>query len=340
MKVVASKSGIILLVFCLVTAVSCDNRAQKTKVAVDAVAQGLSLGFASIRQTADAYIHQAGEVYANLDRYDLATDKMDTSAGGIFESFSGNKYYYKTVKEGAAFYSSPMKAVGDQIRREIRIMQQLEGSLEASFKKHTDLVALAFFGIHEPTSIAMLYPWVDVVSFLPPGLDFRVLEWYTRGLEASGRALWSKEPFISLYGGWVFDLSAPLAVDGKTKGVMVMTVHMKNVEEKFFKPETENLFLLGKELTLVVANEPARKALNLKVIEDVDYVKQMKENAFAPASYKLSDPSQSEGLRMVGTLIAEGKTVFDQTIEGVMWSFVVGEVADETGFRVVGFYQK
>ncbi len=318
---------------------SCDNRADLLKAKVDKVAGSLSASFASIRESEEDFIKTASDVYSHLDRYNLSPKHMDVKDGGIFDTFEGNKYYYKTVKEGASFYVSPMKPMNDTIRRAVGAVQLLEQPFKKSYDKNSDLLTGNFFGVHAPTSIGMLYPWIDVVSQVPPGIDFHIFEWYTRGIQSTGETIWSKGPFVSLLYGWVEDIAAPVRVGGKSLGAIVMPVGIDKVNEKYFKNETENLFLLGHDLTLVAANSPARRALKLKVIEDIDYVKQMKENSFASTAYQLSDPNQSALIQAVAKKISSGEKSFEESEGGATWVFFVGDVK-ETGFYTVGFLKK
>jgi hypothetical protein len=319
--------------------VSCDNRADLLRVKVTKIADSLSTSFTSIRESEEEFVKNASDVYSHLDRYDLSTNHMDVKDGGIFDTFEGNKYYYKTVKEGASFYVSPMKPVNGTIRRAVRAMQLVEKDFRDSYEKNSDLLTGNFFGVHEPTSIGMLYPWIDVISQLPPGIDFHIFEWYTRGLQSNGETIWAKGPFVSLLYGWVEDIAAPVKVAGKSIGAIVMPVGIDKVNVRYFKNEPENLFLLGHDLTLVAANAPARRALTLKVIEDVDYVKQMKENSFATAAYRLSDPNQPPLIQSVAKKIASGDKSFEETDGRSIWVFFVGDVK-ETGFYTVGFLKK
>ncbi len=314
--------------------VSC-GQAEVVRAKVDVIAQKLSDNLASVRTSEQDFVSAADSVYANLDRASLSTKGMDVKDGGIFQTFQGNTYYYKTVHEGASFYLSPMRPVDDGLRRDIKALQQTEGLLKTAYEKNSDVMVLSFFGVRNPLSIGMLYPWIDVVSFLPPKIDFAQQEWFTRGL-ASGKAAWSHGPFVSLFGGWVEDISAPVAFSPTSQGVVVMTVVLEKINKKYFADEPENLFMVGPDLTLVMANKPARAALDLKVIEDVDYIKQMRENAFAGDVYKLSDPGQPPEIQAMATQIAAGKKAFPLVAKGRTWNVFVAKVP-ETGFFVAGF---
>ncbi len=182
----------------------------------------------------------------------------------------------------------------------------------------------------------MLYPWIDVISFLPPKLDLARQEWFYRGLASSGGGVWSKGPFVSLFGGWVEDVAAPVKFGPTSRGVVVMTVVLEKINQKYFAEQPENLFMVGPDLTLVMANKAARHALDLKVIEDVDYIKQMRENAFAGDVYKLSDKGQPPEIQQLAADIAAGKKAFTLSAKGRTWNVFVAKVP-ETGFFVVGF---
>jgi hypothetical protein len=315
----------------------CQNSDLKVKVA--GVASQLSANLTSVRESAETFAKAAETVYGHLDRYNLSTKGMDVKDGGIFDTFQNNSYYFKTVKDGASYYASPMKPVDDTVRRPIRIMQQLEGDIKKAYDTNGDVMALAFFGVHEPMSLGMVYPWVDVVSFLPPKLQIKGMEWYTRGLSSTGPAKWSNGPFVSFYAGWIEDVAVPVIVNGGVQGVIVLATSLEKFRAKYFLPQTINLFMLGPDDTVFIANPAAKKALDLKVIEGFDYVKQLQNNSSPSDGFRLSDSSQPEGLPEVAKAIAAGKTEIEQRVAGKDWIFYVSPVP-ETGFRVVGFGQR
>ncbi len=312
----------------------CQNNGVKTAAAD--VAAGVSNSLISVRESAQKFAVAAEHVYSHLDQYDLSTKGMDVKDGGIFDTFQNNTYYYKTKHEGASYYVSPMKPVNDVVRRAVKTMQYLEGDIQSSYEKNGDIMALAFFGVHQPQSVGILYPWVDVVSFLPPQLEIKAMEWYTRGLASNGEAKWSNGPFVSFYAGWIEDVAVPVRVDGAVTGVIVLAISLEKLKAKYFANRTENLLLLGPDLTVFVATPSARKALPIQVVEAFDYTKQLKMNTSPSEGYRLSDNTQPAGMADVARAIAAGQTTVEKRLGGKDWTFYSEEVK-ETHFYVVGF---
>jgi len=312
----------------------CQNSQLKTEVAD--VAAKMSANLVAVREAAQSFAAAAQNLYSHLDRVDLSTKGMDVRDGGVFDTFQNNTYYFKTLRKGASYYVSPMKPVDDTVRRAVRAMQHLEGDIQSSYEKNGDVMALAFFGVHEPMSVGMLYPWVDVISFLPPALQIRQMEWYQRGLASSGSARWSNGPFVSFYSGWIEDVAVPVLVDNQVRGVIVLATSLEKFKAKYFAGQPENLLLLGSDLTVFVANDAARKALPIKVVEDFDYTKQLKVNSSPSEGYHLSDDTQPSGLKALADAVTKGETQITETVAGKRWTFYVSLIK-EPRFYVVGF---
>jgi hypothetical protein len=309
------------------------------KITVSQTASELQVTWTSASDSAEAFAHAAEDVYSHLSQYDLSTKGLDAKEGGIFDHFQNNNYYYKTVHDGASYYISPLKPVDEPLRREIRILQNIEGFLQKAYDKNADTLAMAFYGVHQPTSIGLLVPWADVVSFFPPGIDLTRQEWYSRGLNSPGDPRWSKGPFVSFYQGWVEDVAVPVHSEGEVRGVVVLATSLEKLAAKYFAGSDEALVLLGPDLTPFIATASARSALPLKVIQDFDYTKQLKENPFTNESYRLSATDQPQGLRDVAAAITAGRTDFTVNIADKHYRVYV-QAVKEPHFYVVGFAQQ
>lgn len=321
----------------LVTLTACQGNDLPTQVAD--VASKLSTNFSSVGQASKAFAQSAEQVYANLDKYNLSPRGLDVKEGGVFNTFQNNTYYYKTVAQGASYYASPMKPVDDKLRREIRILQQIEKPLEDAYVEDSDTLAIAFYGVHQPTSIAMLIPWADVISFFPPNIDLRNLEWYQRGLKSKGEVRWAEKPFVSFYRGWVEDVAVPIFDKGEVRGVAVLAISLEKINTKYFARVPEALMLLGPDMTPFAASPAARAQLPLQVMQDFDYTKQLKTNPKADNEYQLSATQQPVGLQRVAAKIQAGQSTFEEDVEGHLYRFSVSQIK-EPHFYVVGFVRE
>ncbi len=321
---------------CLVLALSsCGTAVRESRDEVKAVAERMQSGFSAVRAAEDAMAAAIEAVYARGASLDLSVDGMDAKDGGIFATFEGGKYYYKTIKSGCSYYCSPMGKVTDEIRREIRTMGYFEGALQAAWDALPPYLSIVFYGVHEPTSIGVMAPWMDVVSLFPPALPFTVFEWYRRGLASPGPGLWAALPFADLGNGWVIDLAKPIKAAGKTKGVAVISVFMMKASDYYLGKAKTPLLLLASDSTLMGASPSARTAFALAPLEDTALLKQLSANSFAPASQRLSDPSRAPEIRALATRVLAGDSGFEATIGLSRWTVESARVP-EIGFYLVG----
>ena len=154
-------------------------------------------------------------------------------AAGEFKSFQNGTFYFKPERSGASYYLSPWNPGDEALKRELRLMQYLEPAVVKA-SGTSDLYKMTFYGVYQPQSIAMIAPWLDVISNFPPHLDLTVFEWFRRGLYSDGRAIWAPAPFADLVNGWVVDIAAPAMSGGKVKGVAVQSVSISKLNRKYF----------------------------------------------------------------------------------------------------------
>ena len=269
----------------------CTDKRKELESATQESASVINQEFVNIRIAVNDFKTSIEGVVNNLGSLDLSTDKLDVSQGGLFKMFPENKYYYKTLAEGSCFYLSPGKPLEEGMKKELRIQQYLEPFAQKASATSKN-IGMVFYGVHDPWTIAIMDPWIDVVSIFPPGVDLRYFEWYNRGLKSPGEALWSEKPFTDLATGWVMDVSVPIKTPDGIRGVSVISLNMSKLQRNFFQPRKDNLILLGSDLTIVGSTLGAKELLGIKLLEDFDFVKQMKENTFAPDEFKLASETQ------------------------------------------------
>lgn len=314
--------------------VSCDGRPEATRQAVSATADAVNAEFVALRQADETLVADVAALYGKIDTLDLSTKGMDVSEGGIYASFRGNQYYYKTVPQAACLYCSPGRPVDEAIKKQAKFLEYVQPFLQKA-QQVSPLALTAFYGVQEPVTLALIAPWRDVVSVLPPGLTLSMFEWCNRGLKSPGPAVWSAQPFADLSAGWVMDVSAPVRVGGEVKGVTVISADLAKVAGRFIKPQKEALVLMGPDTTVVGISPAAEAVLRVPALEAMDYLKQIKENTFAPGKYRIADPSQNQDLQILGQNLIQGKDGFEAQIGGQRF-LVVQKVLPENRMVVVG----
>jgi len=325
----------ILFAACLAPVLSsCGAAARASRVETQAIGARIRADFAAVRAAEDALVASIESVYADSS-LELSVDGMDVAAGGEFAVFEGGKYYYKTARTGCCYYCSPRGPVTDAMRREIRTMGYCEGALQKAWNSLPPYLSIVFYGIHEPTTIGMLYPWDDVVSVLPPGLCLMAFDWYRRGYTSKGSGLWSAQPFADLTNGWTMDLSKSVRAFGATKGAAVIGVRIMKAGELYLGKAATPILLLASDSTLMGASPSARAAFGLAPLEDAALVKQMSANIFVPANQRLNHESRPDGIRSLAARVLAGESGFSQGIAGAEWRVESVRIS-EIGFYLVG----
>lgn len=329
--------GGLILVSLVLAVPGCTDLEKENAKVLDQVAGDIDREFQTIRTANDNLKAAIDTLYKERSSLDLATDRLDVADGGVFQLFDGYNFYYKTVKEGASYYISPQKPLTQDIKTEVRFLQYVEPAL-AKAGEASPWIATAFYGIEKPITMAMFYPHADVISFFPPGLPVGIFEFFQRGMKSSGESLWSSKPFTDLARGWVMDVAAPTISQDNKAGVATISVSLAKMNTEYIRKLESPVLVLSKEGTLVGASAKAKSLLKVQMLEDYDYVKQMKENTFAPEVLNLSHESQPLSVRAIASQIQSGASSFLQDINGQKYGFLVKKL-QEVDFTVVLFYR-
>lgn len=294
---------------------ACTPADAQLKTLLNQAAEPLKREFSAVDTALTAYGQALDALHSQKPLESWDTQGLDVEQGGPFASFEGGRYYYKPEAEGSSYYASPNGPVPERMRREFRRLLEAE-PLQAQAYGASPLISAVFFGRHEPDTIAQLYPWFDVVSTFPPGVPLLVFDWYRRGLASAGGNVWSPQPFTDLATGWVVDVARPVRGPAGVEGVAVISVSMRKLAQQHLLNTNSALLLLGQDGTLVAASARAKQAWDLKELGDFDFVRQMRENQLAAEEFRLSHPSQAEGLRQIAERLSAPADPFLTEVEG------------------------
>lgn len=302
---------------------------------VQDTAEKLNQDYITIRTALEELNRAVTRIYNHPEELDLTPRGVDVSEGGLFTAFEGNKFYYKITNSGAAYYLSPLRPVDDSMKQAIRQAGYAEPALEKAHAAMPGLINTAYLGFSTPYTLALLYPWIDVVSVFPPGIPMEVFEWFRAGMALEKGPAWSPVPFTDLYSGWVMDVYMPVKKAGTNISLTLVSTSLRKAVIKYLEPSRYALLLLGPELSLLGVSAPARDILELKVLEDIDYVRQMKENTFIRDEFKLDHAGQTPVLQELAGAIRKGDSTLRIKEGGYTYHFVIARIP-ETGLYLVG----
>ncbi len=318
---------------------SCSYQERQLSNETQKIAREMHQEFVAARLNIEDLVDNLQNIYNHLDQYDLSITNLDVKEGGLFTTYRNNDFYYKVTNIGAAFYLSPQKPITEDMKKEVKKATYTEKYMMDAYENHKDIIYMVFLGFDKPYNLALLYPWYDMISVFPPGVQLTQFEWYTRGLKSSGKAMWSEYPFTDLYNGWVIDISMPIKTSQGNIGVAVINMGIRKIVTKYLGNSQNNVLLIGPGMSLLGISSGVKDILDLKVIEDIDYTSQMKGNTFIQDEYKLSHQTQPEILQDLAKSILKGDAVFEGTYNGQQLYFTISKVP-ETGFFIVGVLRK
>lgn len=329
-------SAALILFIATIFFTSCGSPGAALNRNTSALASRMDAEFKSVRETLQALTASINAVYSNSSKLDLSVHKMDVKDGGLFETMSDFSFYYKASNDGVSYYCSPMAPVSDRIKREIRIMTHFEKDMKAAYEKHKDIITVSMYAVHEPMTIAAQSPWLLTVSTYPKAISIMVFEFYRRGQALDKGFQWSDKPFTDLVSGWVMDVVGPVLIPDGRKGVAVVGVNLASLAEKMVRYQDFRVLLIDSESTLLAMSTNAAPDFGLKVLKDFDYIRQMKENTFAPEQFKLTATNQPPALREAAEKIINGVTEIKAQINGRSYLFRA-ERLKEVKLIVVGY---
>ena len=149
-------SGVSLVIFlCCSTGllVACGQNTASLKTELKVLGQAIDQDFRIIREANERMNQSLSGQYAHAPTGDALRINLELPSNGAFKFFGDRQFYYKSQAQGAAYYCSPGNIPLEPIQQEIRSMLPMEDALATAYASMPDLIVVAFFGIHQPTSI-------------------------------------------------------------------------------------------------------------------------------------------------------------------------------------------
>jgi len=315
----------------------CESSIGIMKKEVEQVTKEINEYFVYAREAAEKIAYKMEELLKNKDKYDLSIDKMDYEKGGKYRFYEKTMYYKATNDGGAAFCATGAIAVNNEIKRRIRLLENMEPLLKKISRE-----AIVYFILGQNT-LGMSYPFIDFISSLPPKLDYRKFPWYYLADEKHNpekRVVWMDFPFVVLHGGgWVCDVLKPVYYKNKLEAVVCNEVYLTTLARKFFQNKDSILLLVTGQSSVIGASPMARKELKIKVLREYEYLQQIKENRFVQEEYNLTYKDNPSDIQELGRRISNEK-YFDITINGKRYYVYKSALPEQTNLMIIGLSRK
>lgn len=318
---------------------SCGLRVKSMQTETEKAADRLNSQFVYAKESViklDAFVE---ELLAHQEKYDLSIDKMDFQNGGRYKLYEKTYYYTYTNDGGAAGLSTGFFPVDDNIKKRLKLFEYATPLMKTLVTN--DVMDMLIMDHNHST--ALMYPWIDWLSFITVKFDFRNFPWITLANEKNdpGRKyVWLSDPFVILGGGgWIVVCISPVDLNGKFDSVISEDVYLTRIASGILKESKIPLLFVTEKSSVVSANKTAQEKLNIKVLKEFDYVKQMTQNLFIQDEYLLTYKNNPADIRSFGEKL-KSHTRFETVINGKTYSVYKKALPELPNLFVVGLVEK
>lgn len=275
----------------------------------------------------------------NKEKYDLSTENMMVKDGGKYDYFN-NKFIYKPEDDGGPMvYYSSINRITEKGKKVILLTEKADSLLKKIVKDNPFITSSWIF--HKFT-IARGYPFFDVPSTFPPDLNFLETPFWVRCTYKNNpekKSVWSPvdEPYVGMSGeGWMMSRETPIYEDDDNRMDYLSSVDIRFsvLNNKLLSYREKMVLLVSESLALIGTSDIAKETLNLKILEDYDYLQQMQTHDFIQESFHLTHESQSEDIQALGEKIPYERE-FELNIDNVKYYVSVEKTTDPL-FYIVG----
>jgi len=327
---------------------SCGNNFNGLKEELSSIKTNIQGVFDELKQKNDAIGKQLEDLLKAGGLSDLNIDDMleKDSKSPKYKLFNGA--LYKAVDDGGAVvYASAVRPIDDETLRLIKLYEKIEPKI-VSVVKDSKYVTSAW-AYHQYT-IGFGYPYFDVISVYPPNLDMNLMTFYQRMEKDKNPSMtpqWTPvdEPYVGMSGeGWLLTRGYPVFVtktDDKMTALVDIDTQLSIINKEFIEKSDSMVIVVSSTFSLIASSQEAKNTFGLKVLEDVDYLEQMKNNSFIQDQFNLENEAQNPDIRQIPTKIKESTKDdgFEIEISGKAYQ-VFYEKTDDPAFYIIGFGKK
>ncbi len=326
----------------IITVPGCDSWYGNMKNDVTRVTKDLQSGFQKEKDILLEFKKLIIETITNpnIDKIDIS--KMDEKNGGQFYLFNKIMYgtHYKSDVSNELFlWSEGTSPLTDLKKKKMMAINLIKDKYIDLFKKSPFIVSLAFVSVSN-VDIHSNYPYFDLMSILPPSLDFSQFDWFKTYVNYGKDKVVLIPPTISLVWGIVQTPGTGIYIGDLLIGEVHSDYPILSIFEDEMKKIKSKVFITYKDGDVFGASRAAKEALGLKLMLDYYYVKQLKENPRFSDDFKLTSNKQgnSPDIRKLADLLKPenaGKDNLTIIINNRKYRVYISEIK-ENGYFIVG----
>lgn len=316
---------------------SCNDAQTTFKKEMQEYTKKLSSVFTQIKEDTEALHEKYQDLVNRKDSLDLDISTMDITNGGKFTLFENTVYYKKEDDGGCLLFATGATPVDDEIKKEMKMLEMLEQEVMATQKENPYIDSS---WIDTVTSINLGYPFIDVVSIFPPGMDnnnfpFLVMANEENNPEKSIKFI--PEVVISMIGkALTSGVVKPVYKGDKIVLYVNNSIALDPITKKYVKNEKDIILFISSSTFLIEASKGAKEVLNgdLKLAEEIYYLERMDSTENIQDEHRLSNSSQTEYLQKIAQNFQAGTYEFTVKINDKDYFAVITEVAEINYFTV------
>lgn len=269
--------------------------------------------------------------------------KMDVESGGKYSLFENTAYFKKYKQGDSALIFTGAYPLNDSDKVTIKKLEEANSLLIQSTSKSEIITASWIFS---KRCIANVYPPIDLISALKPGLDFTSAPFYQLVSYKNNPAKdmkWDNdgEPMVAMAGeGWTMARHYPIYLDDDNIMDFMVSVQtlFSKINNLFITDNNANILLISKDLNIVGSSKNMSRLIKFNKIEEFDYLTQMETNTFVAERFNLGHETQPEILiNLKNKMINEDNNIYLKSDENKY--YIHYKRIPELPMYIVGFME-
>ncbi len=330
-RIMARRYGVLKLVGVILICgllLSCNHFSEMDRMELNALAQEINSLFTGARQEIEG-----------LKTMTLNLLENPKNPKGLFDDnryhYTKTHVYYTPRDDGQCeVWASGHMPIGAHEKARIKIFEHLCPALQKIYgrSKFIDNIYLTTYD-----SIVMGYPYADMQAYLKPGLDLTkvwVTYWAAAEKKNPDRKILWVEPYIDAVGrGYMTSIITPVYVDAFLEGTLGIDITVDLISHKFISLSGKNLMIVTPTAIPIAMNKNSRKILNIKGLENYNYLQKESENRAISSSLRMTQNRSGE-IRSIGAWIQSPQNEITLQVGEEKYQFVKKEIPEVGWFLV------
>lgn len=193
----------------------------------------------------------------------------------------GNLVYKSYKKSGSAVFLPKQFEINDHLKRIVVNSELIDTFFHQSVLNNPLLSQVYFL---DTSSFLRIYPYVDILSYVPNSIDLRKFTAYQTAAHKPNledNTYWVNRPFADPFGrGWIISCVEPVYYRENFLGIVSGDISLRSLKDKYFSSDTEMILLTDSSGKLICCTKEAATIAGIPALRDFQYFKPVNKNIY------------------------------------------------------------